>query len=102
MSKIKTIKCDPGLLQMKVIARAAGAVYMRLPPDLQRDCGGCSCDYCKVHPDEKPMWDTLAVPIENLMRTPSLDWSWTLHMPDPQRFLAVVKKQEAERRLSGK
>jgi hypothetical protein len=82
MSEIRTIKCDPGMLQMPVIARFGGAIYLRLPQDLQRDCGGCSCDYCKAHPDERPMWDTLAVSIERTTRH-ERDWSWTIHMPDP-------------------
>jgi hypothetical protein len=23
--------------------------------------GGCSCDYCKAHPEHEPMWDTLVI-----------------------------------------
>jgi hypothetical protein len=91
MSDIKTIKVDPGLLQMPVIARGGGAIYMRLPQDLQRECGGCSCDYCKAHPEIKPAWDTLVVSGERQTRI-DRDWSWTVHMPDPTSFTAALKR----------
>jgi hypothetical protein len=84
MSEIRTIKVDPGLLQMNVITRWEGAIYMRLPPDLQREItGGCECAYCKAHPDQTPMWDTMAISANNPNR--DRDWTWTLHMPDPPK-----------------
>lgn len=92
--EVRMIKVDPGLLQMPVIARAAGAIYLRLPQDLQRECSGCGCDYCSKHPGHTPMWDTLVVAVDNLTRTLGHDWSWTVHMPDPQGFIEAVKRRE--------
>lgn len=61
-----------------VIQQLAGAVYVRIPKELQRECGGCSCAYCVSHPDETPMWDTLGVPLGDA-RSPM---TWTLHAPE--------------------
>ena len=83
MSETRTIKGDPRLVQMPVIARGGGAIYLRLPWDLQRECGECTCDYCKAHPGQTPTWDTMAISAIN--PNPDRDWTWTLHMPDPPR-----------------
>jgi len=68
---------DPKFLK---ILKNPGAVYVRLPLELQRPTGGCSCDYCKQakvgNPEYVPMWDTLGVPLEPGKRT------WTLHAPE--------------------
>jgi len=81
----------PGTLCMPVIARAKDAVYLRLPPELQRDCGGCNCPQCTKNP-ELAKWDTLCVPI-----TPPgnhSDFSHVVHMPDGsvQAFIDYVRK----------
>lgn len=67
---------------MPVIAQGKDAVYLRLPADLQRDCGGCACPTCKADPS-KAKWDTLCVPLLP-RRGPrgSLGYSWTVHCPD--------------------
>lgn len=58
--------------------RSGGAVYVRIPPDLRRDCGGCRCAYCVAHPDETPTWDTLGIPLE----TGREGRTWTCHAPE--------------------
>ncbi len=65
----------PSTFCMTVIARTNDAVYLRLPLELQRDCGGCSCPHCKVNPD-LAKWDTLVVPLG------LHEHSYTVHMPD--------------------
>ena len=51
-------------------------VFAPLPKTLQRPiAGGCSCRWCKTHPDAVPMWDTLAW-------HPDSRESWTVHYPD--------------------
>lgn len=75
-------------LSMEVIARLAGAIYLRLPRELQLPAGECSCDYCLAHPNAPAMWDTLAVPLEASRN----DYSWTVHMPDPAGFLKAVRE----------
>ena len=65
----------PATTTMMVIAVAKDAIYLRLPRELQRDCGGCSCEICKKNP-ELAKWDTLVVPRK------LHDHSWTVHMPD--------------------
>jgi hypothetical protein len=45
--------------------RRNDTVFVALPIEAQRPiAGGCSCDWCKTHPDRTPMWDTLAVPAD--------------------------------------
>jgi len=78
---------------MEVIAIAGDAVYLRLPKELQRDAGGCTCDYCTRHPEEPPKWDTLAVPT-NAELGSRRAYSWTVHLPDPKAFLAALKRKE--------
>ena len=79
-------------LSMSVIARGPDAIYLRLPAALQRDCGGCSCDYCKAHPEHTPTWDTLAIPMHETDKRN--DTSWTVHMPDPKTALAYWASKE--------
>src|SRR5262245_56451163 len=58
----------------------AGAVYVRLPAELQRPIeGGCSCEYCRQHPHQTPAWDVLGVPLIEQGRTRQ---TWTIHAPD--------------------
>jgi hypothetical protein len=65
---------------LTVLALTTEAVYVRLPPALARPCGGCSCDWCKAHPDVPPTWDTLGIPLER--PTNGRPWTtWTLHCP---------------------
>ena len=66
---------------MKVLGRRGNTLWVRLPSELQRPCGTCSCPYCKAHPAEVPMWDTLAIPIAP--PASSQDTTWTVHLPDP-------------------
>jgi len=57
----------------------AGAVYVRIPresAELIED--GCSCTYCKAHPNEPPRWDTLGIPIAGSRWR----FTWTLHAPE--------------------
>jgi hypothetical protein len=120
MSGIRTIKVGPDLLQMPVIARAYGAIYIRIPQDLQREkSDGCTCNYCRTHPDQPPMWDTLVVnngtgPLEAgphprpeylpPKAAPPIyrdcQWTWTVHMPDPEGFFkaAMKRREQAIRR----
>lgn len=39
--------------------------------------GGCQCDWCKSHPNETPMWDTLAIDA-----TSEHSNAWTVHYPE--------------------
>jgi hypothetical protein len=54
-----------------------GAVYVRIPRDLQTPTPGCRCDYCKAHPEDVSAWDTLGIPLSGSNRT-----TWTLHAPE--------------------
>lgn len=71
-----------------VIARTASTIFIRLPPDRQRECGGCSCAYCKAHPELTPRWDTLAVALDKPAE--GNDCTWTVHMPDPAQMLTAI------------
>ncbi len=66
---------------MSVLGRRNGVIFVRLPPELQAPIDSCICPYCKAHPDQPPMWDTLAVAQED---TPCRrnGHTWTVHMPD--------------------
>lgn len=76
------IELTPSMFSMRVIAQTKDAIYLRLPLELQRDCGGCSCDQCKVNP-ELAKWDTLVVPVNpQHKRDYSSEHSGTVHMPD--------------------
>lgn len=66
---------------MKVLGRNGGTLFVRLPDELQTPCNGCSCAWCKAHPDKTPMWDTLAIAISKPSK--GTDTTWTVHMPDP-------------------
>jgi hypothetical protein len=64
-----------------VIKEMADAIYVRLPKELQRPTGGCSCTYCVTHPDEIPMWDTLGIPrLSTRSKVSAI--TWTLHAPE--------------------
>lgn len=63
-----------------VIGRTATTIFIRLPLELQRECGGCCCAYCKAHPELTPRWDTLAVAVDKPIE--ANDYAWTVHMPD--------------------
>jgi hypothetical protein len=54
--------------------KARGMTFVTLPYSLRKPInGGCSCDYCKDHPNATPAWDTVA--------TDGID-SWTIHYPE--------------------
>ena len=55
-------------------------LFVALPVDARRPIeGGCSCAYCKDHPDRTPTWDVLALPAKGdgwmIGRT------WIVHYP---------------------
>jgi hypothetical protein len=52
-----------------------GAVYVRIPRELQQPIDICRCTYCVAHPDHRPTWDTLGVPLAG-------GYTWTLHAPE--------------------
>jgi hypothetical protein len=65
---------------MMVLGTIGDTIFVRLPPELQTPSlpgTPCRCPYCAAHPDETPMWDTLAVPTAGDRHTA------TVHMPDP-------------------
>jgi hypothetical protein len=55
-------------------------VYVRLPRALQQPTNGCSCPYCREHPDDPPMWDTLAIPLYPKQHPDA--YAFTVHAPD--------------------
>lgn len=86
---------------LAIIAQTKDAIYLRLPLELQRDCGGCDCRHCKLNP-ALAKWDTLVVPVRGPTRPGDAynDWhTWTVHMPDDsvQAFIDSVKRQEAKK-----
>lgn len=56
--------------------RRGNTLFIALPVEARRPCGGCSCDWCKAHPETIPTWDTLAVDISGKEN------AWTVHFPD--------------------
>lgn len=66
------------ITSMHVIERTKEAVYIRLPEELQRSAGKCSCSACN---GQEGKWDTLVVPVKN-GRKHSNDWTYTVHLPD--------------------
>jgi hypothetical protein len=90
-----TLELTPSLTSMAVLAVAADAVYLRLPRELQRDCGGCHCEHCRVNP-ALAVWDTLVVPTNPAGSRDDYyaTHSYTVHMPDG----AVAGFQEYLRR----
>lgn len=85
-----TINLSASLLSMEVVAVTTDAVYLRLPKELQRDCGGCDCPLCRTNPN-LAKWDTLVVPLVVDWRTYNDNHSYTVHMPDPEGFRRVIK-----------
>lgn len=63
---------------MRVLGRRGNTLFIRLPTELQTPIDLCRCPYCAAHPNEPPMWDTLAVAQGEVDR----DFTWTVHMPD--------------------
>lgn len=56
-----------------------GTMFVALPRSLRRDIdGGCVCNFCKAHPNEKPQWDTLAVD----STAPDIGKAWPVHYPE--------------------
>jgi len=84
------IELTPALFSMLVIALTKDAVYLRLPQELQRDCGGCACQHCKRNP-ELAKWDTLVVPFGT---DDKYQRSYTVHMPAPSvgEFNAYIRR----------
>lgn len=69
------VQLVPGTTSMEVLIVTVGAVYLRLPRELQRDAGTCQCQWCK---GESAKWDTLVV-----LLTPGTH-TYTVHCPDGQ------------------
>lgn len=66
-----------------VLIRQKDAIYVRIPPELQKPIeGGCCCNWCRKHPELTPAWDTLVVP--SVKPAKGVDYTWTVHMPDPK------------------
>lgn len=54
-----------------------GTIFIPLPQQIQRLCGGCSCPWCTTDRKERnpdARWDTLAV-------HPNQRHAWEVHMP---------------------
>lgn len=55
---------------------ADGTVLLNLPQTMWRPItGGCTCQFCKSHPDLFPSWDTLAC-------HPDQRHTWVVHNPN--------------------
>jgi hypothetical protein len=67
------------LRSLRVRASKDGStLFVVLPPEACEPVeGGCSCDYCKAHPDRTPMWDTLAVASDPRDKP----YTWLVHNP---------------------
>lgn len=78
-------------MTMEILARTKDAVYLRLPLEMQRDAGGCSCEQCKQDP-ALAKWDTLCVPV-----TGAYEHAHTVHMPSGA--VAQFKQHMRERGL---
>lgn len=90
------MELTPRLTSMLVVAETDDAVYVRLPDELQRDCGGCSCEHCKKNP-ALAKWDTLAIPKNAKGRTYADTHTYTVHMPDPAQFREYMKAKAAQK-----
>src|SRR6185295_12512323 len=73
---------------MFVLGETERVIFVRIPPALSAHIDGCSCDYCKAHPDNPPAWDTLAIP--KLQDTDAKDYGFTYtgHMPEVSSIMA--------------
>lgn len=61
------------------ITRVGEILFVPLPQLIQREIdGGCSCAFCRKHPEKIPAWDTLALAANGEGRT------WTVHYPELQ------------------
>lgn len=59
------------------------AIFVALLPEAWRPIeGGCGCDYCKTHPDQTPMWDTLVVKPQPPRKGYNNDFTSTCHYPE--------------------
>lgn len=54
-------------------------VWLRIPRP-QPIPGGCQCPYCKAHPEDVPLWDTLSIPTNYDNRTEAN--AHTIHAPE--------------------
>jgi hypothetical protein len=66
------------LQNLRVVHQTAGAVYVRLPPELQKSAGRCDCPVCK---GSEGFWDTLAIPIDPVVQA-LRPTTWTVHAPE--------------------
>lgn len=68
------------------VRRRGATIFIPLPRDLWRSCGGCCCRYCsdtarKNNPEA--YWDTLAVSAMAPTRdVPHTDHTWMVHAPE--------------------
>jgi hypothetical protein len=61
------------------VHRTGGTIFVPLPKESQSVIeGGCTCNYCKAHPELTPMWDTLAI----ATKARGSDHTWTVHYPE--------------------
>lgn len=74
-------------LSMPVILRTDTMLYVRLPQELWRSCGACSCPSCKANNRAEGWWDTLAIPLN---KPEGPDYSFCVHMPERS-----VQKEES-------
>ena len=78
------------LCGMAVIAVTDKSVYIRLPRNLWRSAGNCTCHSCG---GKEGFWDTLGVPLPPTNDEHPHQLTWTVHMPDPKEFLKHVNRQ---------
>jgi hypothetical protein len=71
------------------VKRIHRSIFIPLPRELWRPCGGCCCEYCSADGSENPdsAWDTLAV------STDPKNWhTWTTHAPE---YHGIKRKRSA-------
>ncbi len=64
------------------IHRSGNTIFVALPAEARLPMmpALCSCAYCKSHPDQKPMWDTLAIGAD--APEGRTDTAFTVHFPE--------------------
>lgn len=88
LDRVISLSMAPSL-SMRTLAVTSEAVFLRLPPELQRDIQYCTCPVCEKDPS-KAKWDTLVVPLDGSN-------THTIHLPDESvaDLIQYIKRRSA-------